>query len=195
LFNAPKLVGTPDSLYFCPMLARGSVRPSAYLQDFVRRKDLLEANRNMKESTTLLQIVEGAGKYDQVNLGECLFFETATRLAAAILRASWKGSGSQGWSLADAVEGRDNMDSLLPSTRRAEVHRVAREKWGADALRLRTSQGSQSNYNAADRDAVDDLGVLPSPSGDFPAESDAKGKGRKAKARAKQAATKAGDGR
>ena len=68
-YPARALTGKPEALHVCRKFLLDHNRPTLWLASFAQRKNLDEDNKVYHELSVLVDIIQKAGEYDQLNLG------------------------------------------------------------------------------------------------------------------------------
>ena len=155
--------------------------PRLWLQLWARARGVEEGDRVHHELSCLVDILETAGTYDQVNLGSLACMEVCCRRLQSIVDALSAEGGKQDWGNARLFTGRKRAEDLVSPALKAWAAKKGKEE--VELFRARSSlRDLRSPSAAASDDAAAALAA-----GTFPPGGKGKGAKSKRKARGLQA--------
>ena len=171
--------GAPSALHACKMMLHHGGTPTLWFKEWCRDKNIARQSRLWHEVKCLIDAIERAGTYDQLNLGASVAVETLIRRLLAIVEAMGKDAENPDWSLAGDITGEANISDLMSVELRGEVSRTAKDRIDRESFKAR-AKTALANKTSLD-DAVGSVGTggLPAANGGIkPGKGDRRGRGR-----------------
>ncbi|CAK0883464.1 unnamed protein product, partial [Prorocentrum cordatum] len=123
-----RLEGGLTCLRTCKMMYRTAGTPLAWLEKFLRDKNIAPTVRVARELRPLVEALEEAGCFDQVNLGGLACLGVIVRRLNAIVDA-YKRAGAPSFVNARYLAPLGEADELMAPSLRSHVSRRAKEDW------------------------------------------------------------------
>ncbi|CAK0854189.1 unnamed protein product [Prorocentrum cordatum] len=126
-----RLEGGSTCLRTCKTMYRASGTPRAWLEKFLREKNIAPTDRVAQELRPRAEALEEAGCFDQLNLGGLACLEVVARRLNAIVGARKRG-GAPSFANAMHLAPLGEADELPALALRQRVSRRAKEDWEAE---------------------------------------------------------------
>ena len=131
-WSRPRLSGKPTALHMCKMFERYGGSPRGWLERWLREKGISSTDRVSCELRSLVEAVEEAGTFDQLNLGALACLEVLCRRVALLVDAH-RNPSRPSYANAKFYTGPDTADELVSPEFRAHVVKLAKDDHDVNA--------------------------------------------------------------
>ena len=155
--------GPQSVVHLMKYMGRNGGSPKQWLLTWARHKNIHDNDRVMHEMRALLEALEQAGCYDQLNLGSLACMETLGRRVQSIVDAYNSGSSSApDWGAARIMSGYQGPEDLVSPTLRSWAAKKGKEEVELANARAKMREAKKLQVPTEDAAGAIADGSLPS---------------------------------